>query len=145
MKKTDNYQLSQWDPTDRVMRQDSNADNLNIETALAGLNAAKLGRPELLEDCSEDNVASAIARSIYIDWTEWDFFAVHLDLPDGPVPGDTLRCQLPKKTVIYRAETAPALLLFRPGHDPDKRIRTLVLSRPVTDLVTLDLTYRDLQ
>ena len=37
MKKTENYQLNQWDAGDRVLRTDFNGDNEKIETALTAL------------------------------------------------------------------------------------------------------------
>ena len=35
MTKTTNYQLNQWDPTDRVLRTDFNSDNQKIDAALS--------------------------------------------------------------------------------------------------------------
>ena len=35
MTKTTNYQLNQWDPTDRVLRTDFNSDNQKIDAAIA--------------------------------------------------------------------------------------------------------------
>lgn len=40
MNQTENYQLSLWDPEDRIQRTDFNADNAKIEAALAELDAA---------------------------------------------------------------------------------------------------------
>ena len=37
MNQTANYQLCQWDPTDRILMEDFNSDNSKIDTALAGL------------------------------------------------------------------------------------------------------------
>ena len=37
MTKTENYNLNQWDPTDRVLREDFNADNAKIDVALSGM------------------------------------------------------------------------------------------------------------
>ncbi|NBI11902.1 hypothetical protein D1641_18210 [Colidextribacter sp. OB.20] len=39
MNTTTNYQLNQWDASDRVQRVDFNADNAKIEAALSGLEA----------------------------------------------------------------------------------------------------------
>ncbi len=36
MKKTNKYQLSQWEKTDRLMMEDFNGDNAKLEAALAG-------------------------------------------------------------------------------------------------------------
>lgn len=43
MNQTENYQLSLWDPEDRIQRTDFNADNAKIEAALAGHAAALAG------------------------------------------------------------------------------------------------------
>ena len=49
MQKTENYQLNQWDKTDRIMMEDFNADNVKLEQALAtqaealGSAVAKMG------------------------------------------------------------------------------------------------------
>lgn len=51
MKKTANYQLSQWEPSDRILREDFNADNAKVDAALAKTAAAA------------DRVDSAIAAA----------------------------------------------------------------------------------
>lgn len=40
MDKTQKYQLSQWEKTDRIMMEDFNGDNAKVEAALAALAAA---------------------------------------------------------------------------------------------------------
>lgn len=40
MNKTPNYQLNQWDKSDRIQMEDFNADNAKIEAALLGANEA---------------------------------------------------------------------------------------------------------
>lgn len=40
MEKTPRYQLSQWEKTDRILMEDFNADNANLEAALTALNTA---------------------------------------------------------------------------------------------------------
>lgn len=42
MNKTENYQLNQWDKTDRIQMEDFNADNAKIEAALELLSADKI-------------------------------------------------------------------------------------------------------
>ena len=37
MQKTENYQLNQWNKTDRIQMEDFNADNAKIDAALAGM------------------------------------------------------------------------------------------------------------
>lgn len=41
MEKTPRYQLSQWEKTDRILMEDFNADNANLEAALTALNTGK--------------------------------------------------------------------------------------------------------
>ena len=40
MEQTTHYQLNQWAASDRIQREDFNADNAKIDAALAGLDAA---------------------------------------------------------------------------------------------------------
>ena len=49
MNHTANYRLSQWDPEDRILREDFNGDNLKIDAALAAQTAAlaKLGNCQI--------------------------------------------------------------------------------------------------
>jgi len=50
MTHTQNYNLTQWSPTDRILRSDFNADNAAIDTALAD-HAAQLAKLPKLGDC----------------------------------------------------------------------------------------------
>ena len=43
MNQTTNYQLSQWESTDRILMSDFNSDNAKLDEALAGLAAASAG------------------------------------------------------------------------------------------------------
>ena len=45
---TANYGLNQWEATDKVMREDFNADNRKIEEALAQLQSEKASQSALL-------------------------------------------------------------------------------------------------
>lgn len=47
VKRTSNYQLSQWESSDKVLMEDFNTDNLNVENALAGLEASKAKQTDL--------------------------------------------------------------------------------------------------
>lgn len=40
MTRTEKYQLSQWEASDRILREDFNADNANLESSLAALQTA---------------------------------------------------------------------------------------------------------
>ena len=43
MNYTENYHLNQWEPTDRVLREDFNEDNRKIEEALNGIHPLATG------------------------------------------------------------------------------------------------------
>ena len=52
MNKTENYQLNQWEKTDRIMMEDFNGDNAKIDAALKALSdtlADKPGRTEMAD------------------------------------------------------------------------------------------------
>lgn len=49
MKKTPNYQLNQWDMTDRIMMQDFNADNMKLDATLRTLAASISAETEARE------------------------------------------------------------------------------------------------
>lgn len=47
MTKTEHYKLSQWEKPDKVLMEDFNTDNLNVENALAGLESSKAKQTDL--------------------------------------------------------------------------------------------------
>lgn len=48
MEHTTNYQLSQWEKSDRIMMEDFNGDNAKVEAALAALAASGSGTAQAL-------------------------------------------------------------------------------------------------
>ena len=61
MKQTTIYKLSQWDPEDRIRREDFNADNLKIETALAKLDTSLLS--DLISSLNTPILAESVVES----------------------------------------------------------------------------------
>lgn len=51
MEQTTNYQLSQWEQTDRILREDFNADNAKTEQALAAQAEAQNAMQAALANC----------------------------------------------------------------------------------------------
>ena len=85
MTKTTNYQLNQWDATDRVLRTDFNSDNQKIDAALkaAADAVAVLESPDRFVKLKEVTVTADTEKDIVIDlsgvdWSQWNM--VHLDL-----------------------------------------------------------------
>lgn len=85
MKKTEHLELNQWDPTDRIMRTDFNADNAKIDAALAGLTAAQAGsagKLELIRDHpANGGAAYSLSMGINFNWADWDAIYMILRYP----------------------------------------------------------------
>ena len=68
---TANYQLSQWETTDRILMADFNADNTKIDTALKTL-ADKTGMVTLMEEnLTGVNAQTKDFSLANIDWSRW--------------------------------------------------------------------------
>lgn len=92
MNKTDNYQLSQWEKTDRIMMEDFNRDNANIEAALAAEQAARAAGDGLLTEALNSHshfvkfqefVTTTKANQVDFDisglnWSNWFFVLMRL-------------------------------------------------------------------
>ena len=94
MQQTTNYQLNQWDPEDRILRTDFNADNAKIDTALKSqadsLAAEKTAREsainnlnsraglQLITAGSGQNSNSLTISLSAVSWLSWK--AVHICL-----------------------------------------------------------------
>lgn len=83
MRKTDQYQLNQWELSDRVRMEDFNADNAKLEAALAG----KLGRMELIytPDMSQHNGKDHLSCFFGFGlvgkrWEDWECVITFLDV-----------------------------------------------------------------
>lgn len=82
MKQTENYQLNQWDGTDRILRTDFNADNAKVDSALQDL------RKDV--DAVESRAGAQLLKREYvsganptvslsdINWTQWK--AIHISV-----------------------------------------------------------------
>ena len=83
MNYTQNYQLNQWEATDRVLRTDFNNDNAKIDAALkanadsvtALANRSRFTKLKEVNVTADTNRVEIDLRGI--DWTQWD--KVHLD------------------------------------------------------------------
>ena len=91
MQQTTNYQLSQWDPEDRILRTDFNSDNQKIDTALKSqsitLSSLSSNISTLTTKAGLQNITSGTLSqegqtfSVPLSGVSWDSWkAVHLDL-----------------------------------------------------------------
>lgn len=79
MKKTSNYSLNQWEATDRIMREDFNTDNTNIDAVLKSL---KESNPYvLLRTITTTADAQQVDLDISdIDWSVYRHLILHMNL-----------------------------------------------------------------
>ena len=77
MRKTANYQLNQWDPGDRILREDFNGDNKKIDNAIFTAYNRSLWRPlrSIVTEADAEQVEVDIEG---FDWGDWIY--VHLSV-----------------------------------------------------------------
>lgn len=144
MRQTEHYELNQWDPTDRILREDFNSDNLKIAAALAG----KLDRAELLE--SQKFAGPDMANIIFFDlknrhWESWEFICFHVTFFESTLPkGNDIKVAFNDGSeVLGTFPWQDFIVLFWPGHNPDRRVLSLLLA-PQCVLHQSELAYKDL-
>ena len=74
MNYTQNYQLNQWEASDRVLREDFNRDNQKIDAVLAEIKTQS--SLTLLHECKVAQSSQEIEFPLSIDWNAWK--AVHI-------------------------------------------------------------------
>ena len=88
MQKTPIHQLNQWDPSDRVLREDFNSDNRKIEAAIEGVPKVLVGSYRGTGDNNRQNHIPLGARpkAVYITiaGNSVDYNTV-LITPDAPI------------------------------------------------------------
>lgn len=136
--------MNQWDPADRILREDFNADNLKIAAALAG----KLDRVELLES---QKMPTEMAGMVFLNlenrhWENWEFICYHISFSGKTAPeGLQFKVGLNGDT-----DTLPPIpwgdffFLFWPGHDLDRQVLSLLIA-PQCSLFRPKCTYRELK
>ena len=139
MKQTDQYKLNQWDPTDRILREDFNADNLKLDAALAG----KIGKMKVLWTLPRGSHFGGGTTLAVLHMEQYEYSAIIAEfLPDDIDPSKTLEIKLGgKKTVTFPMQNF--ILLFFPHHNLASPYRCLLLcDKP--QYITLDGTYEEL-
>lgn len=132
MKQTDNYQLSLWDPTDRILREKFNEDNRKIDAALA----ARAGGLEVIEERKSDGspIYTTSAPFPTINWDEWDVVCLLVHYPeDGggskTVPVDFgLTAPIPE---LWRSKPLAQpgyLVVLLPRHDGSANISGFLIA-----------------
>lgn len=79
MQKTANYQLNQWESSDRIRMEDFNRDNAKIDAALA--EAASQSIFTLLKTATVGTGGSACQIDVSdVDWSQWQYVMLDVDL-----------------------------------------------------------------
>ena len=74
---TTNYQLNQWEKSDRILMADFNADNQKIDAAIAG----RLGPIQTIKSMTIDAQSSSLLLDLSdIAWDKWSIIAIACDL-----------------------------------------------------------------
>lgn len=157
MRKTETYRLNQWDPDDRIRREDFNADNAAVEAALKALSTTSL--PEFLYEFTESDVTSSWSKPILAitDWSKWNF-VIGLVRVRRRSPATSSS----KQTffVIDRDSQSPAynrgdipirqvphcnwgIYVLMVGHNPDQRVEGFFISPTHMQYIGSPCTYRE--
>ena len=153
MNKTANFQLNQWEKTDRVMMEDFNADNAKLDAALF----SKLGRAELITTITTDGTGRTTATIPLagIDWDKWQaVFFVNTLYTDTTKTlrfsaysndhGVESRCSDTSEPSCLAFTTAgPFMLAFFPLNDGSRPVRALYWGGHA-GMGTANCTYNEL-
>lgn len=148
MKKTEHYQLNQWEASDRIRMEDFNADNQRLEAALL----EKPGRMELISTFTggDDDflIAAPILYAPKVDWGQWERVIFFQDFHKTPFKaGEVIQIGLNLEGGIIDEEFdipagSFAAILF-PNHNAEGMIRMFVIGSG-TGTFFLDRKYDDL-
>ena len=141
MKQTEHYGLSQWEPTDRILMEDFNADNLKIAAALAG----KMGQLEKWYTFggSDDGF---IAMTFMIlpyksTWSDWAFTVAQFETKDlEQAKQDTMELRL-NGELVSTIPGGPFLVITAPLHDPTRNVQGLLLANNMIKFFHLNLPF----
>ena len=132
LNQTTNYQLSQWEATDRILMSDFNADNAKIDAALA-----TIGHSQLIRTVTTEHSVSNISLQVdNIDWNEWELVMLHFPYRAGVLQeSDHFSCSINGGQVAGSNSTAvgnflrtgpyPYLLIFLPWHDASRQVQAV--------------------
>lgn len=146
MNKTANFQLTQWEKTDRIMMEDFNRDNAAIDTALKGSadavaaeTAAReaadtaLGKKaglQLIQTIPFPEGGSSADKPLTIQWSDWAIvLAVYQEPSDGrsyTLSFTTANAKV--HPIIYDGPDVQTCALYFPLYDQSRPVRGLLWS-----------------
>ena len=103
LRQTANYQLSQWDAEDRILREDFNDDNQKIDETMAALKAGnyfeKLADVTTTQSCQQLDVDLS-----GVDFTQYDRLIIHPMIKTDTVHSAILRLNGRSDTIYSRGD-----------------------------------------
>ena len=146
MNKTANFQLTQWEKTDRIMMEDFNRDNAAIDAALKGSadavaaeTAAReaadtaLGKKaglQLIQTVPFPEGGSSADKPLTIQWSDWAIvLAVYQEPSDGrsyTLSFTTANAKV--HPIIYNGPDVQTCALYFPLYDQSRPVRGLLWS-----------------
>jgi len=136
---TPNYQLNQWEPDDRVLRTDFNADNAKIDAALAGKMGVSTEAGRMYP--TTGTFTGTASRILPFDWNKYEYITVVTEFPAGVTNNGTISLTLSGDSrPLATIPSENHALVLCPRHDSSRKITGLLLcSKPV--IFTSELTY----
>lgn len=131
MKKTEQYNLNQWEASDRIRMEDFNVDNAKLETALAG----KTGRLEYIGSFSDGEGKSNAGLITGVrDWNQWDQVILFADLRGTTFSEkDILILTMAFSDYSYtdslRISAGSFAVVFFPRHDASNNVHIMVVGK----------------
>ena len=146
MNKTANFQLTQWEKTDRIMMEDFNRDNAAIDAALKGNAEAvaaetaareaadtALGKKaglQLIQTILFPKGGSSADKPLTIQWSDWAIvLAVYQEPSDGrsyTLSFTTANAKV--HPIIYNGPDVQTCALYFPFYDQSRPVRGLLWS-----------------
>ena len=158
---TTNYQLSQWETTDRILMSDFNSDNNKIDAALAGHDTALINKADAADVAALTQALSALeAKSTLqviktvtqaadstvftvdlseLDWSQWSTVYICLDLQGGGYFYSAYGSQYQD----YESHAIPGhhCLVLWPMHQPDADVGGIFLGYNMPVLIGPGISY----
>jgi hypothetical protein len=151
MHQTDNYQLSQWEKSDRILMDDFNGDNRKLDTAIRDC------RPLLLRSWVMEEDATKVECDLTnITWTDYFAFIISIDFPSQCVfvidvngKGFNIRGSASADYMSYDQDSEFHRLIFPIFYRDDVNLTGICIGRlmsgggsvlPLRELKTLTIT-----
>ena len=112
MKKTENFELNQWEKADRILMEDFNNDNAKIDAAMAA-QSKRLGLELIQSKTVETTFRAADVNLSEISWSEWKTIIIDV-VPAAGTSANVNFCYSSIYDVIGRISTKWTRLILCP-------------------------------